>query len=333
MILLWGMTGDEPLSAVIASLERRNEPYALIDQRDVLDTTVELSIGPALGGTVTVRGASISLDGIGAMYMRQYEARKLPDVASGGADAAARVASVETALWTWAEHTDAHVFNRPSAMASNGSKPYQAAIIQAVGLSTPPTLITTDPAAARAFWDRHGTIIYKSVSSVRSIVSRLSPDDVDRLRDVITCPTQFQKHIPGHDVRVHVVGDDMFPARIETGADDYRYATRQGSSAEITACTLPPEILARCRMLSERLRLPLAGIDLRCTPDGEWYCLEVNPSPAFIFYQRRTCQPISETFTQLMIDAARQRSQAGSPEGLTSRSSTPHRSTGHGPAA
>jgi hypothetical protein len=123
MILLWGMTGDEPLTAVTASLHRRNEPYALIDQRDILDTTVELTIGPTLGGTVTVRGESISLDDVGAVYLRQYDARQLPDVVEAGDAGAARGAAVETALWSWTEHTEAQVFNRPSAMASNGSKP------------------------------------------------------------------------------------------------------------------------------------------------------------------------------------------------------------------
>ena len=313
MILLWGMSGDEPLTAVTASLHRRNEPYALIDQRDILDTTVELTIGPTLGGTVTVRGESISLDDVGAVYLRQYDARQLPDVVEAGDAGAARGAAVETALWSWTEHTEAHVFNRPSAMASNGSKPYQAAIIQAVGLATPPTLITTDPDAAREFWHRQGTVIYKSVSSVRSIVSRLAPGDTDRLDDVVTCPTQLQKYIAGDDIRVHVVGDDVFPARIESGADDYRYATRQGASVEMTACTLPADILARCRQVSARLRLPLAGIDLRVTPNGEWYCLEVNPSPSFTFYQRKTYQPISETFTQLLVDSAGERSQRGRP--------------------
>ena len=117
---------------------RRNESYALIDQRDIL-ATVELTIGPTLGGTVTVRGESISLDDVGAVYLRQYDARQLPDVVEAGDAGAARGAAVETALWSWTEHTEAHVFNRPSAMASNGSKPYQAAIIQAVGLATPPT--------------------------------------------------------------------------------------------------------------------------------------------------------------------------------------------------
>lgn len=305
MILLWGMTGDEPLSAVMTSLQRRNERFALIDQRDILDTTVELTIGPRLGGTVVVRGASIALDDVRAAYVRQYDARKLPDVIAAAEAGAARAASIETALWSWTEHTGAQVFNRPSAMASNGSKPYQAAIIQAMGFATPPTLITTDPDAARAFWQRHGTIIYKSVSSVRSIVSRLAPDDADRLSDVVTCPTQFQKYIPGHDVRVHVVGDDVFPCRVATGADDYRYASRQGSTTDMSACTLPDDVTARCRALSARLQLPLAGIDLRVTPDDEWYCLEVNPSPSFTFYQRRTYQPISETFTQLLVDCAR----------------------------
>jgi glutathione synthase/RimK-type ligase-like ATP-grasp enzyme len=110
-----------------------------------------------------------------------------------------------------------------------------------------------------------------------------------------------------------VVGDDVFPARIESGADDYRYASRQGSTVEMTACTLPADILARCRQVSARLQLPLAGIDLRMTPDGEWYCLEVNPSPAFTYYQSKTYQPISETFTQLLVDSAGQRSQRGRP--------------------
>src|SRR5262249_55028821 len=143
--------------------------------------------------------------------MRQYESGKLPDVVAAGAAAEERIASVEVALWSWLEHTDAAVFNRPSAMATNGSKPYQAAMIEAAGFPTPPTLITTDAEAARAFWQRHGTVIYKSVSSVRSIVSRLAPEDGERLPNVTACPTQFQKHIPGQDVRVHVVGDELFP--------------------------------------------------------------------------------------------------------------------------
>jgi len=40
--------------------------------------------------------------------------------------------------------------------------------------------------------------------------------------------------------------------------------------------------------------LGFAGIDLRRTPDGELICFEVNPSPAFSYYEAQTGQPIAE---------------------------------------
>ena len=39
--------------------------------------------------------------------------------------------------------------------------------------------------------------------------------------------------------------------------------------------------------------LDFAGIDLRITPDGETYCFEVNPSPAYSAFEEATGQPIS----------------------------------------
>lgn len=305
MILLWGMTGDEPLRAVLGSLRRRGAPHALLDQRHILDTTVELTAGPALGGRVVTRGRAIVLDEVTAVYTRLYEAQRLPDVLAAGAGAVAGASAIEGALWSWVEVTRALAVNRPSAMCSNASKPFQAAIIEAAGFATPRTLVTTDPEAALAFWEQHGEVVYKSVSSVRSIVARLKPGDRERLADVVHCPTQFQAYVPGHDYRVHVIGEDVFPVEVRSGADDYRYASRQGSSLEMRACQLPDEVADRCRALAARLEFHLAGIDLRRTPEGEWYCFEVNPSPAFTFYQDRTGQPLSETLAQTLVDAGR----------------------------
>jgi glutathione synthase/RimK-type ligase-like ATP-grasp enzyme len=48
------------------------------------------------------------------------------------------------------------------------------------------------------------------------------------------------------------------------------------------------------------MRLPVAGIDLRRTPEGEWYCFEVNPSPAFTYYESRTGQPIGRAIAKLL---------------------------------
>ena len=48
------------------------------------------------------------------------------------------------------------------------------------------------------------------------------------------------------------------------------------------------------------MNLPVAGIDLRRSPDGEWFCLEVNPSPAFSYYQAHAGLPISDAIARLL---------------------------------
>ena len=97
------------------------------------------------------------------------------------------------------------------------------------------TLVTTDPEAALAFQAQHGSVIYKSTSGVRSIVSRFTAEHAERLADLRWCPTQFQQYIPGRDHRVHTVGDDIFACEIVSAADDYRYGARQGMDVELRA--------------------------------------------------------------------------------------------------
>ncbi len=125
-------------------------------------------------------------------------------------------------------------------------------------------------------------MVYKSISGVRSIVSRLNPGDLQRLGRLVWCPTQFQEYISG---------------------TDYRYASGQGETIDILPCALPDDCADRCRALAAALELPVAGIDLRRTTADEWYCFEVNPSPGFTFFQRTTHQPIDEAIARLLAMA------------------------------
>ena len=163
---------------------------------------------------------------------------------------ARRSRAVDEALACWLELTPALVVNRLSAMGSNSSKPYQAALIAQAGFAVPDTLVTNDPDALRAFWQRHGSIIYKSCSGVRSIVSRLAADDADRLARLATCPTQFQEYVPGTDYRVHVIGDEIHGHAIDSDADDYRYAGRAG--VRLQPWRVPDELRPRVRSWRHR---------------------------------------------------------------------------------
>jgi D-alanine-D-alanine ligase-like ATP-grasp enzyme len=48
------------------------------------------------------------------------------------------------------------------------------------------------------------------------------------------------------------------------------------------------------------LSLELAGIDLRLTDDGRWFCFEVNPSPGFTYYEEAVGQPIADSIARLL---------------------------------
>ena len=305
MILLWGLPGDEPFDFVRAQIERGGAPHRVLDQRRVLEQSVDLHIAEDLDGAIRCGDERIAMGEVQAAYTRVYDVFQFPAVAKADPQERLRIREMQSSLWTWIDTASGRIVNRPSRMDSNSSKPYQAAIIAQCGFLVPETLITTDPQAALEFWDRHGTVIYKSVSGVRSIVSRLGPEHRARMRDVESCPTQFQAYVPGRDVRVHVVGDEVFPCEIVTDAVDYRYARQQGSEVELSPCPLPRDVADRCRHTAATLGLPLAGLDLRRTPEGAWYCFEVNPSPCFTYYERHTGLPIAAAVAAYLANGHR----------------------------
>lgn len=298
MIALWGLPGDEPLDRVREELAATGRDSVLLDQRDA--DRMRWDDGARHARVLHTGHAHVALDAVRALYTRVYDLHQIPALEGTEAQAMTAIERVQSTLWAWADRAPALVLNRPTAMASNSSKPYQAMLIERHGFAVPETLVTTDVDAVLAFHERHGEVIYKSVSGVRSMVSRLHVDDRARLDDIVWCPTQFQALVPGTDHRVHVVGDRVFTVRIDSDAVDYRYAAAQGASLALHAAVLDPDVQDAAVRLAHALGLPLAGIDLRRTPEGEWVCFEVNPSPCFTYYENLTGQPIARAVADLL---------------------------------
>lgn len=299
MILFWGLDDDPPMRAVVSRAAARGLPLCFVDQTRLHEYAASLTIGDRVGGTLSHGDRAYAIERIAAAYIRPHHFALLDQYQPGVLPPAEQAAlyAVEGALTTLCDFGALTVLNRPEAMASNSSKPYQLSLIAACGFRVPDTLITTDADALRAFHARHGRLIYKSISSTRSIVGELDPDDEARLRDLTSFPTLFQQRVDGDDYRVHVVGQRVFAARIVSGGADYRYA----GDADVTSETLPDEVAARCLEVARVLGLPLTGIDLRRTPDGEWYVFEANPSPGFTYYEQLTGQPIADAIVDLLV--------------------------------
>lgn len=301
MILLGGVVSEPPLALALEAAERLGVDVAVLHQRqsDALDVDLRCEDG-RVDGVLRLPGRHVRLAELTGVYLRlvptedlpEHEAWSRPDVA---AHLVPRLRTLLAVLVGLTDLLGCRVAGRPAASASNASKPFQAQQI-ARFFPVPPTLVTDDPAAVRAFAAQHPSVVYKSASAVRSVVHELDDAALGRLERVRRLPTQFQARVPGVDIRVHVVGEDVFASEVTTTAVDYRYAREEGST--VRACDLPADVAERCVALAQALDLPFCGVDLRRRPDGEHVCFEVNPAPAYSAYQEVTGQPIADALVR-----------------------------------
>lgn len=205
------------------------------------------------------------------------------------------------ALNIWFEHTDALVINRTSTQRSNGSKLYQSWIVQQYGFKIPECILTNNPDKAQKFVQKHKNtgIIYKSASAERSKVVKMTDEDINRLSNLSGCPVLFQSYVPGIDIRVHALATgETFASEICSETSDYRYDAERS----IRAIEISDKLKEICVNLTRDLGLYLSGIDIRITPDDQYYCFEVNPSPAFAWYEDQTEQPISIAVANMLMN-------------------------------
>ena len=307
MIVIAGIPSERPMELVINAAEDMGVPYFVINQRDThsMDFEVEYRAGKA-HVRLYRHSQKRELNEVHGAFLRLMDHRELPEFSRQrypDCAANARTTAFHAILSDWLEMTGAKVMNRLRPCNTNMSKPYQLQLIARLGFAVPPTIITNQPENVRSFRKRHGRVIFKSISAHRSIVRELVDADEDRLERIRTLPTQFQALIEGDDVRVHAVGGKLFATRIKSDMVDYRYAESQGGEAIFEPTELPDTIARRCIELSRFLDLPLCGIDLKLAPDGTFYCFEVNPSPAFSYYQEQTDQPIARAIVRELAAA------------------------------
>jgi glutathione synthase/RimK-type ligase-like ATP-grasp enzyme len=301
VIVLCGIESETAVATVAAALEDLDARYVMLHQRHFRRDTIDLElVAGQLRGTLAIGEVRMNCAEVTGVYTRMMDWRFLPEMKDADAALRARCQRWHDTVYHWIEMSPGVVMNRATAGVSNTSKPFQAQLIRAAGFSIPETLITNDAALVRAFHAEHQRVVYKSISGVRSIVREIDDEALRRLHLLRWCPVQFQRYIAGTNIRVHTVAGEVFATRIDTDRVDYRYAHRDGGYAHLTACTLPDDVAQRCLDLAQDLGLALAGLDLIRCDDGEFFCLEVNPSPAFTYYADGSGQPIARAIASAL---------------------------------
>ena len=236
MIILAGIPSDTPLAMVRKELQSINSEFIFLNQREFEDISLEFCIeNKEINGTLQIRTTRYDLNDLSGIYIRLMDENLLPEIENEplGSEKRIRCRSLHESLFLFCEIATCKVVNRMSSMGSNSSKPFQAQVIRKHGFNIPETLISNDASAVLEFRKRFDKVIYKSISSVRSIVQELTEESIQRLKFISWCPVQFQEYIDGLNVRVHVIGDRVFATSIETDFTDYRYAAKFGADTKL----------------------------------------------------------------------------------------------------
>jgi glutathione synthase/RimK-type ligase-like ATP-grasp enzyme len=201
---------------------------------------------------------------------------------------------------------DAHWMNSPSAQEIADQKPYQLSLARALGFRIPDTVITNDPARAKAFLDEHpGQVVQKQMVALRESwreTRRVDMGDLEHLASVRLAPVQFQTHVEAKaDVRVIVVDRRIFPAMARLEGLRYRQDVRMNMDVQWTGYDLPAGIEDKMLVMLDRMALVYGAFDFRLTLEDELVFLEVNPAGQFLFVERDTGQPISDAVAAWLI--------------------------------
>jgi len=125
--------------------------------------------------------------------------------------------------------------------------------------------------------------------------------DIKQLELVKYAPVIFQEYIDGVDLRITVIGDAFFAAEIDARQTRYPVDMRMVvGEALVQPVTLSPDLQARLLALQRRLNLAYGAIDMRRTPAGDYYFLEVNPAGQWAFVEERTQLPITKAMADLL---------------------------------
>jgi glutathione synthase/RimK-type ligase-like ATP-grasp enzyme len=224
----------------------------------------------------------------------------------------AECAAAVSGLWSC---LDAVWVNDPDRDEAASRKMWQLKVASELRLRVPRTCMTNSPQRAREFLaSEPGDVVYKSFSATPDTWREtrvVAETQVAQLDQVRFAPVIFQEAIAGRDIRVTIVGDELFPAEIVGPDGGYEYDFRlQTTESSITPIDLPDAVHSALLALMRRLGLWYGAVDLRHTSDGEFVFLEINPAGQWLFVEYATEQPISAALAKLLADLDRRQLRA-----------------------
>lgn len=253
-VLFYGTPGHPMLEPLYQHLRSRGRRRVVFVVQEQFPRSVGLCLG---GGQHDPSGwlhlpyeDPIDLDDICGVCLDGYyvDAGLFTDLAEADA------AYAQTEIWSTlialfarlARRADCVVANHVTRRERVASRAAQLAFLNSCGLRVPRTLVTSDPQAARAFYEAFdGRARYKPVATPLPELVDMTPDDLERLDALTLAPAHFEEAVEGDLAHHVIIGDRAYPL----------------------GAALPDDITARLVEACRRLDLEMAEVTAR-TGDG-----------------------------------------------------------------
>ncbi|WP_331717325.1 ATP-grasp ribosomal peptide maturase [Yinghuangia sp. ASG 101] len=196
--------------------------------------------------------------------------------------------------------------NHPLRNHAAEHKPMQLAVAERFGFTIPPTLISNDVDDVRAFIAEHDEVIYKALrwtpyqrADGVGLTTWTEPVTAAEINESVgVVPHLFQARVDKiADLRVVVVGEQVFPVRIDSGLLDWR-ADYDALTYQVT--TLPDGMGKAFVAFLEHFGLASGSFDLALDREGRLHWLELNPNGQWGWLEVKTGLPISAAFAALL---------------------------------
>ncbi len=214
--------------------------------------------------------------------------------------------------------SDKFWINHPTAISRARLKPYQYAVAKQLGLPVLPTLVTSDPVAARSFCLEAPSVFKPiAVSNMEYgdeyyiVETTLMTDELtDSLHLIRSQPIILQRFVEKkNELRITCIGDDLFVAR-QTPEDasaqtiDWRSLQDAGSRYD-TDFALPDDIVVGIRKFLSEFDLGFAAMDFVVDSRENIYFLEANPNGQWLGYTDEIGLPAAASMAKCLVNRTR----------------------------
>lgn len=197
---------------------------------------------------------------------------------------------------------DGVVLTRPGILRKAENKTYQLLYAARTGLNVPKSYIGNSIEAVEAKeWKKSiikplttGKVIGKDETELYQTSYFEGTDE-----DISLTPVYLQEYQEKqYEVRLTIVGDDLYPVRIDTEEKlDWR---RDYSKHHYSLVECPPDVVKKCRRMLRDFDLKYGAFDFIVNPSGDWIFLEVNPNGQWLWLEDALGLSISESIMKLL---------------------------------